>query len=255
MHQLGHSRAQIMHDVQAGSINLIVPCPADGRWFDHDGRRRTRPPTVAAATSSGSASGAPGSRSPQTALSGTPGGTIRRRLGDAAVSPGSFAPGQVSAVRAASTASLRIGVPSKSGREQEPAAIAADELDAEQFGHLAFVPCRAGEEVADAVEPRPVTRKLGADQQRLRRPSPGCAAPPAPAASPRPISSTQPSHSKNAVAVRLSGGDGLAPRRGVNGDHRRPDRSTGRARPAALRAAAGSRARRRRPRATGRCPW
>jgi hypothetical protein len=30
MHQLGHSRAQIMHDVQAGSINWIHRCDDSG---------------------------------------------------------------------------------------------------------------------------------------------------------------------------------------------------------------------------------
>ena len=182
MHQLGHSRAQIMHDVQAGSISLIVPCPAARRRLDHGERRRTRPPTVAAATSSGSASGASGARSPQTARSGTPGGTIRRRLGDAARSrPVPSRPARSAPVRAASTSSLRIGVPSKSAgsrsrRRSPPTNSTPNSSATSRSCHAA--PAKRSRMLSSRGA---VARKLGADQQRAPRPSPGCAAPPAPA--------------------------------------------------------------------------
>src|SRR5437016_2652778 len=53
---------------------------------------------------------------PHSPSAGTPGGSIRRRPGDAAScsdSPGSFAPGHDFATRDASTNSLRNGLPSK----------------------------------------------------------------------------------------------------------------------------------------------
>ena len=96
MHQLGHSRAQIMQDVQAGSISLIVPCPAGGDGSITVGAAAPAADR-AAATSSGSASGASGSRTPKTSPFGTPGGTSQRRPGDATDSPGSLAPGQARA--------------------------------------------------------------------------------------------------------------------------------------------------------------
>ena len=113
MHQVGHSRAQIMQDVQAGSINRIQPCdPSCGLMYAADAACR-RPPTRLPPP--GPARAARHRDRPKRAGSGTPGGTKRRRPGETSLSPGSLAPGQFIPVRAASTSSLRSGVPSNSG--------------------------------------------------------------------------------------------------------------------------------------------
>lgn len=83
MHQVGHSRAQIMHEVQFGSIRAM------------EAVRRHRRLDPAADSQAGHlvrCCRAP-CRSPQTSGSGTPWGTIRRRPA-APASPGSLAPGQ-----------------------------------------------------------------------------------------------------------------------------------------------------------------
>ena len=89
MHQVGHSRAQIMHDVHAGSINRIHRCDESAELTYASGEPYRRRPTP---TSAGTGEGCASSRSPQTAGSGTPGGTSRRRPGVKSASPAPWLP-------------------------------------------------------------------------------------------------------------------------------------------------------------------
>ncbi len=102
----------------AGSVpGRPVACSAEAVTARAGRSRRSR--RAGAVAAAGSGVGEPGSRGPQASGPGTPGGAIRRRLGERppvswSDSPGSFAPGHAFATRAASTKSLRSGWPSNS---------------------------------------------------------------------------------------------------------------------------------------------
>ena len=204
MHQLGHSRAQIMHEVQAGSISRIEPwsraaprligvsadgTPATDRGLGHLARVRSRP--------------RPGRGRP-TPRSGTPGGTIRRRLGDRRrrPPPAPCAPGQAQRRTRRQDLVLAQRRTFELRPEQQPPAVAADELHPEQLGGLPLVPGRAGEEVPDAVQPRgrrgdrhaSSSAAPGSSRSAQRQHDPERVA--------APISSTQPSQSKQRRPVR-----------------------------------------------------
>ena len=89
-------------------------------------------------------------------------------LTSASDSPGSFAPGQGLATRAASTKSLRSGWPSKpSGSSSGTRCGMAVEVDAEHLVGLALVPRRAGEHARRGRQPRVGRWDAGAQEQVL----------------------------------------------------------------------------------------
>ena len=127
------------------------------------GGRRPR----GAARRAGGAGGSWPLSGPHSLGSGTPGGSICRRLGPPwSDSPGSFAPGHALATRAASTKSLRSGWPSKLvGQEQRGQVRVAGEADAEHLVGLALVPGRAGVDAHGGRQRGRVVRHGGAEQQ------------------------------------------------------------------------------------------
>ncbi len=124
MHQAGHSRAQTMQEVQAASISRMEPWLLMRRHRPHaaplpagdapDRRRRTRPPPpVWRRDRQGRGRPRRPGRAPRAAPSvAGPGPAAPPVPRAGSLSPGSLAPGQTSAVRAPSTASLRRGAPS-----------------------------------------------------------------------------------------------------------------------------------------------
>ena len=220
MHQLGHSRAQIMHEVQAGSISRIVPWPAAGvgsitASAAGPGRRRSpRPPRP------GRRPAHPEPGPPRPPRSGTPGGTIRRRLGDAAVSPGSLAPGQADAgprrqhARPCASACPRsppvAGAGAGRRRRTRRRTVRPPRARARPRRRTRRGCCPAADRRAGARSPisrgsSAVARSRSASTTR--------------SSSPRPISSTHPSQSKKRVALGLSLDDASRQPRGVHGDH------------------------------------
>ena len=96
-----------------------------------------------------------------------------------AARPGSLAPGQALATRAASTKSLRSGCPSNSGGQQQRRQVrVAGEADAEHLVRLPLVPGRARVDVDDRVHRRRSARHQGAHQHPVPVPGSTTGGPP-----------------------------------------------------------------------------
>ena len=136
-------------------------------------RRRARPPTVRLGHLGRVRRRVrSGGRSPQTARVRTrPEAPVdARRLGDADRSlPAPWPRASSALYRAASTSSLRNGVPTKPGSSSSRRRSPPDELDPEQLRRLPLVPGRTGEYLGEAVQPGAITRDRGLQQHQIPR--------------------------------------------------------------------------------------
>ena len=242
------------HAGRAGRFDQPDP-PMRGLWRAHVRLRRTLPPTADSATSAGSARAAthrdhPTPQGPGRPEAPTDGGLARHR-----VSPGSLAPGQFIPVRAASTSSLRSGVPSNSGlsssrRRSPPTNSTPNSSAASRSCHAA--PAKTP---LHRVDPRIIAGQRTAQHPRLGP----LGQIPYDQNHPQTIPPTDLVDTAEPVeiveTIRLQRLDRSQPvlRRYLGHDATRP--ATDRAPPTALPAEAGNPARTRRRPAADRCPW